>query len=190
MIKGIIFDMDGTITKPYIDWRALRAEIGAPMEKTIIEHIDSLEPDRARWATEVLERWEEESSVNSEINEGVEELLAYLQEKGIKTALVTNNNGACVGIVLEKHDLRFDVALSRDDGEVKPSEDLIVKALERLGVQTEEAIVVGDGRFDVEASARAGVRSVYLCHATPSFEHECTIRSLAEVREILEGRRA
>ena len=29
MIKGVIFDMDGTITVPYIDWRALRAEIGA-----------------------------------------------------------------------------------------------------------------------------------------------------------------
>ena len=186
MIKGIIFDMDGTITKPYIDWRALRAEIGAAMDKTIIEHINSLELDRARWATEVLERWEEEASVNSEVNEGVRELLAYLAEKGVRTALVTNNNRACVEIVLRKHGLRFDVALSRDDGEVKPSEDLIVKALAHLRLRPEEAIVVGDGRFDVEASARAGVRSVYLCHATPAFEHECTIRTLAEVREVIE----
>jgi hypothetical protein len=48
MLKAIIFDMDGTLTVPYINWQDLRAKIECPSDKNIIEHIDSLPPDLAQ----------------------------------------------------------------------------------------------------------------------------------------------
>ena len=41
MLKGVILDMDGTVTVPYIDWKGLREKIGAVPERTILEYIDS-----------------------------------------------------------------------------------------------------------------------------------------------------
>ncbi len=40
MLRAILFDMDGTITRPHIDWPALRARLGVPRESNIIEHLD------------------------------------------------------------------------------------------------------------------------------------------------------
>ena len=38
--QAVIFDMDGTLSVPYINWTSLRQQIDCPVEKTIIEHIN------------------------------------------------------------------------------------------------------------------------------------------------------
>ena len=186
MIKGVIFDMDGTITKPYIDWKALRGEIGVSDGSMIMDHIACLEGAERRRATEILERQEEEASVNSELNVGVKELLDYLKDRGIRTCLVTNNNRRSIEIVLTKHNLIFDFALSREDGRIKPSADLIVKALKRLDLRKEEVVFIGDGRLDMEASAQAGIRGIYLTNASPAFEHPLQVDALFETIDLIE----
>ena len=185
MIKGVIFDMDGTITVPYIDWKALRAEIGAEPNRTIIEYIESLGGDKGAWAMGVLEAWENEAALNSELNHGLQELLSVLRTRGIRTALVTNSNRRAVELVMKKHGLTFDVVLSREDGEIKPSADLIEKAMVRLGLPREDLVVIGDGRYDLEASHRAGVSFILLKHPDYALEHTPMIRSLAEAPDLI-----
>lgn len=185
MIRGVIFDMDGTITVPYIDWSALRAEIGAEPNRTLIEYIESLDPEQSAWAMGVLEKTENEAALNSELNHGVQELLDTLRTHGIRTALVTNNNRRSMEVVLEKHGLAFDVLLSREDGAIKPSADLIEKAVERLGLPKEELVVIGDGRYDLEASRRAGVSFILLKHPDYPLEHGSTVCSLTEVEHLI-----
>ena len=186
-LRGVIFDMDGTITVPNIDWKALRAKIGAVPEKTIMEHIESLPPDRSAWADEVLRQIERESVENADVNEGIYELLDYLKAKGIRTALVTNNHGEAVEIVLRRHRLRFDVTLSRDDGEIKPAADLMEKALKGLGLSAEEVVTIGDGRYDIEASRRVGVPFIHLTHGNPAFESTPSVESLRDVLPLLQA---
>lgn len=185
MIQGVIFDMDGTITVPYIDWRALRAEIGAEPNRTLIGYIESLDKEKGAWAMGILEARENEAAVNSELNHGVRELLDALRARGIRTALVTNSNRRAVALVLRKHGLDFDVLLSREDGEIKPSADLIEKAVERLGLPKEELVVIGDGRYDLEASRRAGVSFILLKHPDYPLEHDPMVGSLAEVPDLI-----
>ncbi len=185
-LKVVIFDMDGTITKPYIDWKSLRDEIGIPQNEIIIDYIESLPFQERKRANRILEMLEGEAAQNSEINEGAEELLQFLKEKGIKTALVTNNNRRAMEHVLERHSLDFDILLSREDGSVKPSEELILRALDRTGAEKDQAIAVGDGRFDLEASKKAGVRCIYLSNSTPALEHNFTAHTLHDVVEIID----
>ena len=187
MLKGIIFDMDGTITKPYIDWKALRAEIGVPPDQMIMHYINTLEGEAKHTAEGILVRRENEAATHSELNDGVKELIAHLKEESLITALVTNNCRSSVQIVLEKHSLIFDVILSREDGETKPSEDLIVKALARMGLQSDEALLIGDGRLDIEASLKAGVLPVYLSNGSPTFEHHPTVHILTEVIGLIQS---
>lgn len=52
-------------------------------------------------------------------------------------------------------------ATSSDDAEAsKPDPDIVAAALRRVGVSAPEAMMIGDTPYDVEAAARAGVRSV------------------------------
>jgi phosphoglycolate phosphatase-like HAD superfamily hydrolase len=49
----------------------------------------------------------------------------------------------------------------------KPAPDLFSAALEKLSVSPNEAITVGDTRFDIEAAAKAGVATIaLLCGGT------------------------
>jgi len=187
LLKGIIFDMDGTITVPYIDWKALRAQIGASADRTILEHIDSLSPRKSAWARDVLVQAERDAAENSKINGGVGELLAWLERNSIRTALVTNNHGEAMRTVIRNHGLRFDVTLSRDDGELKPSPELIVKALDAIGLAPEHAVGIGDGRYDIESCRRANVRCIYLTHGNPVLDHEPRAADLHEARRLLEA---
>ena len=187
MLKGVIFDMDGTITVPYIDWKSLRERIGAEPGQTIMQYIESLPPEKSRWADGELLKAELEAARNAEANVGIGELVDYLRGKALRLAVVTNNHGEAMQIVLSRYGLSFDVALSRDDGEIKPSSFLIEKALDGLGVKAEEAVTIGDGRYDIEASERVGVRCIYLTHGNPTLDHQPAVSSLSAIPALLEA---
>jgi HAD superfamily hydrolase (TIGR01549 family) len=180
MTRAIIFDMDGTITRPNIDWKELRERIGAVPGRTIIDHIESLDPAAAGRANRILLDTEMEACAGSELNEGVREMLDLLRERRVPTALVTNNHLEGMRVVLRKHSLAFDVALSRDDGILKPSSDLIHKALDALSVRPEEALSIGDGRYDMDASLEAGVPFLYVTHGRPALDHQPAVSSMTE----------
>jgi len=184
-IAAVIFDMDGTITQPVIDWQQLRQRIGAPPERPIMDHIRALpEPDQSEATTILLEtEWAATDQVP--LNVGFTELYKEIRDLGLKTAVVTNNHGAALQNVLTQHGLTFDVALSRDDGELKPAPDLILLALNRLGCHPEQAIGIGDSRLDVESCQQADVRCIYLTHGTPKFPHTPSVANLADARKHL-----
>jgi HAD superfamily hydrolase (TIGR01549 family) len=181
MLKAIILDMDGTITQPVIDWKLLRAEIGAPQDRTIMQHIRSLGGTERDRAEEVLLETELRGTQNVALNDGFHELLSEIEQRGLRTALVTNNHGAAMENVLRSHGLRFDVALSREDGELKPAPDLIYLALDRLGCVPADVIGVGDSHLDVAACEAANIRCIYLTHGNPQFDHEPSVSQLTDV---------
>jgi HAD superfamily hydrolase (TIGR01549 family) len=181
MIKAVILDMDGTITQPVIDWKVLRASIGAPQDQTIMQHIRGLEDrDRDR-AEKMLLETELQGTQDVALNPGFHELLSEIEQREIKKAVVTNNHGAAMTNVLRSHNLTFDVALSRDDGELKPSPDLIKLALQRLACDPANAIGVGDSNLDMAACGAANVRCVYLTHGKPQFHHEPSVSELTDL---------
>ena len=142
MIKAVLLDMDGTITKPYIDWRRLREEIGAPEGTPLLDYIYGLPGGEREKALGTLEEREEEAALNAPLEEGAGELLRELRAMGVRTALVTNSKRRCAEIVLERLGVEPDLVLSREDGRIKPSPDLVRKAVEALGVSPEEAVMV------------------------------------------------
>lgn len=185
MLKGVIFDMDGTITVPYINWKVLRERIGAAPDKTLMQFIESLPPERSAWANGELLKAELEAARKAAANEGIAELVDYLRQKGLRLAVVTNSHGEAMRTVLERYGLTFDVALSRDDGEIKPSSFLIERALGLMDLPAEAVVTIGDGRYDIEASERVGVRCIYLTHGTPALDHEPAVATLGEVPALL-----
>ena len=92
--------------------------------------------------------------------EGVSEFLAGLHELGTRAVLATSSNPDEVAVNLQmigeqpEHFLIVD----RDDIKTsKPAPDVFAVALERSGARADQAVAVGDTRWDGESASKIGV---------------------------------
>ncbi|MCK5272001.1 MAG: hypothetical protein KAJ52_05470, partial [Sedimentisphaerales bacterium] len=63
-IAAVIFDLDGTLTQPYLDFDQIRSEIGN-IDGPILEAMEQMPPPQRRKALEILHRHEQEAAENS-----------------------------------------------------------------------------------------------------------------------------
>ena len=183
----VVFDMDGTITRPHIDWTVLRQRLQVPAGVPIMAYIESLPSPRQEQANAVLEEVEMEAAVEAVLNPGAAELLGQLRARSLKLALITNNHRRAMQVVVEKFDLDFDLLLSREDAPLKPAPDLLLLALDKFRCAPAEACFVGDGQYDRLASEAAGVPYIHLAHDGQALPEGLAVRSLAEVWTCLSG---
>jgi HAD superfamily hydrolase (TIGR01509 family) len=175
MIKAVIFDFDGTITKPFLDFRKIKEDIGFPEDEIyLLEKMFTLPPEEKERAFSILAKHEREAVKHSELNEGVYEVLDVLKQKLIKTALLTRNSRLSMNDACKKHNLRFDFIVTREDAKVKPEPDGIILARRKLNIPLGEILMVGDYQFDIIAGQRAGVKTVLLTNGT---KHKWDIKS-------------
>lgn len=164
----VIFDMDGTLTRPYLDFPRIREALGLP--EPLLESLQALPegPGRDR-AFALLAGFEAEAALASELNPGAREILDFLPRRGIASALVTRNSRASVRTVLEKHSLRFDTVVTREDAPAKPRPEPLWLICERLNVPPAQALMVGDHAMDVLAGRNAGMRAALITNGeTPA----------------------
>jgi HAD superfamily hydrolase (TIGR01509 family) len=182
-IKGIILDMDGTITRFNLDYMAARRKALHELEKLnlrtpdmteqlslylILKKLkDELPPDtfaklRSKFYN-LLEEMEVNAANDVTLYPGAIETLRKLRARGLRIGLVTNNGRVGTEITLTKYELAhfFDAVVTRDDcEEMKPDGAPVRKLLAELGVPIEESILVGDGIIDIAAARVAGITSV------------------------------
>ena len=158
-LKAVVFDMDGTLVHSEYDWPAIRAELGVD-GPSIIDELNALpESTRAeRWNR--LQAIERQATERAVLVDGTEDLLNQLSERGIKTALVTNNSDENTNKLLDRFSLSFSVVITRDSGLYKPSGAPLIEAMRRLAVSGAETVAVGDSHYDVQAGREAGCSQV------------------------------
>ncbi|MDH7512180.1 MAG: HAD-IA family hydrolase [Clostridiales bacterium] len=160
-IRGVIFDLDGTIVEAAYDWSRIRADLGTS-GLPILSYLDSLEePERSRkWR--LLREYEDEATRKARLKKGTREFLHFLTRRGLKKALVTNNSRRNVRFLVRKFRLEFDHVLSRESGLWKPSGAPFKEVMRKLGLKKGECAVVGDSLFDLQAAEEAGIEWVFL----------------------------
>ena len=181
MLKAVLFDMDGTITEPSIDWPRLRARVGVPRDMPIMEYVESLEGESRERAEAEVRAVEMEAVEGAALNAGAAPLLRQLRHRGLRLALVTNNHRRAMEQVVETFGLDFDLLLCREDALLKPAPDLLLLALRRLQLDAGACCFVGDGRYDREASRAAAMPYIHLAHDGVAVDGEPTIRALGEL---------
>src|SRR5262249_33763237 len=113
---------------------------------------------------------EREAMERSTPVEGARELLTTLQSRQVRVGIVTRNCREIAIDSLRRHGLPYDVLIAREDTlRVKPHPEHLLRALAALDVPSEAAVMVGDGRMDVEAGLAGGLRTVgYLAPGHPA----------------------
>lgn len=92
--------------------------------------------------------------------DGVVETLYKLKEDGYKLAIVSTKRRVMIdrGLKLMKCETLFDTIVGLDDvKQAKPDPEPIELALERIGVEKEDALMIGDNFHDIVGGQRAGV---------------------------------
>lgn len=182
--KGVLFDMDGTLTAPAFDFPAVRKQMGIPAGEPILEYMSRMPAEQRQRAEAILHQIEDEIAQQVPLAERCEDILEHLSSRGAKVALITRNRRDSVTTFLARHRLQIEVCVSREDGPHKPDPSGLLLACERLGVAPGDCWMVGDGQYDVEAGINAGMRTVWLHlgrHREFAAEPWLTVRDLCEL---------
>ncbi|MEV6730913.1 HAD-IA family hydrolase [Streptomyces sp. NPDC051364] len=173
--RAVIFDLDGVIVDSFavmeeafaIAYKEVVGEGQAPFDE-YRRHQGRYFPDIMRIMSLPLEM--EEPFVRESyrlahqvpVFEGMAELLLTLRTRGYKLAVATGKSGPRARSLLEQLGLLpfFDHVIGSDEvAHPKPAPDIVVRALELLGLPAEEAIMIGDAPTDIASAHGAGVAS-------------------------------
>jgi HAD superfamily hydrolase (TIGR01509 family) len=173
VIKGVLFDFDGTLTVPgAINFIKIKDSLGCPREKPILEFIESLDKDEQQNAYSLLDRHEEEAARISLPAPGAEGVIKKLKDKGIPLGIMTRNSLNAVLLALNNFDHiqteDFTIIITRNDITPKPDPAGVLLAAHKMGILPEELLLVGDFSFDIMAGHAAGARTVLIVHDTIS----------------------
>ena len=195
VIKGILFDFDGTLTVPgAINFLEIKALLGCPPEVPILEFIESLDNNEQQKAYSLLDRHEEKAARISFPAQDAESVIRELKKKDLPLGIITRNSLNAVLLALNNFDHvtadDFAIILTRDDGTPKPDPAGVVIAAQKMGIVTEELFLVGDFSLDIMAGHAAGAKTVLIVHDTtrlipPHPEPDYTINHLKELLPIV-----
>jgi HAD superfamily hydrolase (TIGR01509 family) len=187
-----IFDMDGTLTVAMHDFDAIRQQLQLPAGKPILEELARLPQLEARERFERLDLLELALARRARAASGAAALLEALEARGRRLGIVTRNSFANSLETLRACGLAdfFDSScvIGREAAAPKPDPGGIQHLLDAWRAAPEDAVMVGDYRFDLLAGRAAGTATVYVDTSGefPFVEHaDVSVRSLADLVERL-----
>ena len=185
-IKGIIFDMDGTLTRPQT-WMfgEMRRQLAVPDGVDILTHLESLPTPELRHDAERKLRLIEEKAMNEQQpTVGLLDTFQKLHSIGVKTSICTRNVPKPVSDFCKKFldcdpyvtststtisdptsaTLISGPVVTREFKPPKPSPKPLLHIIETWGVNPGEVLMVGDSHDDMDAGLSAGCAVVLLRH--------------------------
>ncbi|MFA5291683.1 MAG: HAD family hydrolase [Phycisphaerae bacterium] len=189
-IKAIIFDLDGTITEPYLDFDRLRKEIGLPANsEPLLEAMEKMSEAERKKAEEILYKHEQAAIEHSTLNKGAAETLRILRQMKMPIGVLTRNTRSNASAVAQKHNIEFDAIFDRNDGPVKPDPFGVKMLCRHFNVRPQETLVVGDYLFDLQCAKAAGATAVWMKNSEQSRQFtdfaDYTIDKLTQIIDII-----
>jgi phosphoglycolate phosphatase len=210
MIKGIIFDFDGTLTELTLDFGHLRAEI----EKVARQYVgdDEIRSQEGQFVIEMiywvegrlggeadtfrreafgrLRELEMEASRGKDVYPYTRDVLQRLRFKSMKIGVITRSHVDVLFLVFQDIKSYVDTIVTRDEvKEVKPHPNHGAEVLRLLGINPDEAILVGDHPTDVLAGKAAGMKTAGVLSGRTTreaFEQVGATYILEDIRGVLD----
>lgn len=181
MQKHLFFDLDGTLTdsmpgivhavqhalrhfgiEPPAD-EALRCFVGPPMRESFMEFYGMSAAEAERAVAVSREYFIPKGMFENELYEGIAELLAATDAAGYTHIIATSKPQPFAERIIAHFGLtdRFRLICgSLLDGSRTTKSQVIGHALRTLGITPDEAIMIGDRRYDIEGAAEFGMESI------------------------------
>jgi HAD superfamily hydrolase (TIGR01509 family) len=183
-----IFDLDGTLTRPVHDFGYIRRELTIPEGSDILEHLESLPQHESAVRHARLQEIELELARKAQPSPGALTVLARLADAGARLGILTRNERGIALLTLETIGARHFFAeadvLGRDEALPKPDPEGIRRLLSSWGGTPDEAVMVGDYLFDLQAGRAAGTATVHVGRPDGMVWPEFTDLAIATLAEL------
>ena len=160
MISGVIFDLDNTLVSSALDFDWLRQQLGCSADTDLLQYIDEI-PNislRKQLQQTVID-YELADARQSTVMPQCQQLLSYLKQQNIPTAVVTRNCAQAAILKINHHKLQFKHIVSREDFAPKPAPDALVYIAKQWQLAPQNILYVGDYVYDLQAAYRANMPS-------------------------------
>ena len=190
-VSTALFDVDGTLVDSnflHVDawqqafadlgeqvdaWRIHRA-IGQDSSRLLHALVGERDDDWTRQAKELHSTYYRQLAPRLRAFDHAADLLRVLSDRGVRVVLATSAPDDELEIllrVLDCGDAVYATTSATDVDDAKPDPGILKVALDRAGTRPAEAVMIGDSTWDIEAAARARVRSIgVLCGGTGAAE--------------------
>jgi len=183
-LRLVAFDLDGTlldsadsiVTGVLTCWEAcgfpapekehIRRIIGLPWEESICELLPGAgetEFNKIRaYHAEVASGKRPHPSRQERLFPGIKEALDQFEEAGFLLSVITSRSSGRLQDLLEANGIgkRFITLKTTDNGPGKPNPFLMNQTLSELGVDKENAVMIGDTTFDMIMARSAGTTAI------------------------------
>ena len=190
-VRGLIFDMDGTLVDSALDFAAIRQEIGLSNRQPILEGIAQItDADRHDRALEILHRHEQQGAEQATPFPGVEQVLRELREQDYLLGVLTRNSRFATDLTFQRLGWTFSIVLTREDAPAKPDPTGLQMICRDWDLPPVEVLFVGDYLFDIQAGHDAGTGTVLFApDVVPDYagDADWVIRDFTELSAVLQS---
>jgi HAD superfamily hydrolase (TIGR01509 family) len=178
MLRGIVFDLDGTlvdslsVTFDAFNYGLTQMGGKAHTPQEIMHYFGTGEDeifaailgrDKAASAYEAFQSYFDQNLGKIPLHPGVKELLNSIQQADIPTSIFTGRSWITTEMILNYHHLtdQFVTIVANDHvNNPKPSPEGLLLAASRMKLKPEEVLFIGDSPVDIIASRAAGSQGV------------------------------
>lgn len=181
-MKAVLFDLDGTITDPGLGItnsviyalqrfgieppprQQLYCFIGPPLRESFSKYFGLSQSDAEKAVEYYREYYRPTGIFECSLYDGIIDAFEKIADEGVLIALATAKPDVFAERIAER--FGFDKYLTylsgaALDGSRDDKADIIAAALENLpGIKPEDAVMVGDRRYDVQSGKKLGLKTV------------------------------
>ncbi|MFG1491656.1 HAD-IA family hydrolase, partial [Oceanospirillum sp. HFRX-1_2] len=156
-IKGVIFDLDGTLVSSSLDFKWLREQVSCPSDEDILAFAANLkDPFLRDRAHSIIEKHELDDAHQAGWIPGAKEFVECLNRLNFPMAIVTRNFQQAAQIKIRNNAMPITRVITREEAPAKPDPTALLLIASEWRLQPEQVMYVGDFRYDVEAANNAG----------------------------------
>lgn len=192
-MKVILFDLDGTLTdsapgitacvqyalekmgKPEEDADKLRCFVGPPLKEQFMSYAGFSEAEAMEAIRYYRERYTKSGMFENSLYPGVEELLAFLKDRGCVLAVASSKPEQFVRQILEYFHLTgyfTEIVGAGMDEKRTTKAEVIEEALKRLDMSSsrQDVVMVGDRSYDIIGAHECGIQCIGVGYGYGSME--------------------
>ncbi|RPA64193.1 HAD family hydrolase [Shewanella frigidimarina] len=188
-IKGIIFDLDGTLVESSLDFDLIRQQIGCPNGIDLLKYVDELSCKATKAnANKIILEHEYQDAISAKPIKGMTELINAIEAAKLPTAIVTRNSLAASAMKVTQNNIAIDNVLTREHFPAKPAPDALLAIATEWHINPQHIIYVGDYLYDIQAANNAGMIACLINHGIErdyQYLADIVIEELSQLQTLL-----